>query len=299
MTLLQQDPPRGRVAGVAYAVLGSGPPVTVFAHGLGGSVLETRPLAARVAGTRVLLTLRGHGDSDALPAGFDYDTVAADLLAVADATGADRAVGLSLAAGGLLRVLSREPGRFAGLALVLPAALDRGRPADVDLRFRRLADAVDGGDAEAVTDLLMQEVPDEVRGRRGARAMVARRAALLVGRPAPRPRDGGAADPPVPDRAVLAAVRARVLVVAQQTDPLHPLEVARDLHAALPDSQLVTLPAGGVFWTAAREAQQAVAAHLSDLPVRPARPSPPARRLLGDPVTAPAPAAPRPHRPTP
>ena len=37
--------PSGRVAGVAFTAVGEGLPVTVFAHGLGGSSAETRPLA--------------------------------------------------------------------------------------------------------------------------------------------------------------------------------------------------------------------------------------------------------------
>ena len=78
----------GRVGGVAFTVVGEGSPVTVFAHGLGGSSAETRPLASRTGGTRVLLDFRGHGTSDPLVDGWDYDLLAEDLLAVADATGA-------------------------------------------------------------------------------------------------------------------------------------------------------------------------------------------------------------------
>ena len=108
---------RGRVGDVAYTVLGQGGPVTVFAHGLGGSSAETRPLASRVPGTRVLLSFRGHGDSGPLPGGWDYDVLADDLRAVADETGATCAVGLSLGAGALLRLLVATPGplRPAGL----------------------------------------------------------------------------------------------------------------------------------------------------------------------------------------
>jgi pimeloyl-ACP methyl ester carboxylesterase len=98
----------GRVGGVAFTVVGEGSPVTVFAHGLGGSSAETRPLASRTGGTRVLLDFRGHGTSDPLVDGWDYDLLAEDLLAVADATGpsqAGRAVGglRSAAAGAVPR----------------------------------------------------------------------------------------------------------------------------------------------------------------------------------------------------
>ena len=42
----------GRVAGVEFTVLGDGGPVTVFAHGLGGTSGETRPLALKAPAWR-------------------------------------------------------------------------------------------------------------------------------------------------------------------------------------------------------------------------------------------------------
>ncbi len=248
-----------RVGGVAVDVVGSGAPVTVFAHGLGGSSAETRPLAARLSGTRVLLTFRGHGRSDALPGGWDYDGLAADLLAVADATGADRACGLSLGAGALLRLLAGRPDRFARVALVLPAALDAARPDGATARVRLLGDAIDRRDVAAVAALLLAEVPPVWRERRGVSALLTRRAAQLCDRPAPRP---ASADRPVADRRVLAAVTAPALVLAQREDPLHSTDVARDVATCL-RADLRVLPPAGVFWTAARDAQDALADHLT------------------------------------
>lgn len=246
---------------LARAVLGSGTPVTVFAHGLGGSSAETRPLARSLPGTRVLLEFRGHGGSGPLPlGGWDYDVFAEDLLTVADEVGADRAVGLSLGAGALLRVLAVQPDRFARLAFVLPAALDRDRADGALLRLQSLAAAIDGRDADAVGDLLLAEVPVGLRGRRGVAALVRRRAEQLVLRPAPLPRGN---DRPVEDLAVLARVTAPALVLAQQGDSLHPVQLAARLAAALPSARLLTLPVGGVFWDGAGRAQAALADHLS------------------------------------
>lgn len=61
---------------------GSGRPVTLFAHGLGASIAETRPLAAGVHGTRVFGHARGHGRSAA--ARPSYPGLAADLRLLAD-----------------------------------------------------------------------------------------------------------------------------------------------------------------------------------------------------------------------
>lgn len=251
----------GRIRGVAYSVVGEGSPVTVFAHGLGGSMAETRPLASRVPGTRVLLDFRGHGSSEALADGWDYDLLAADLRAVADETDASRAVGLSVGSGALLRVLSHEPDRFERVALVMPAALDDARDDGATRSIRRLGSAIDDGDVAAVTDLLLAELPPDVQARRGVRLLLGRRAAQLVTRPAPRPR---IVDRPVHDRSVLAAVSAPALVVAQDDDPLHALDLAVEVAAALPGAALLALPAGGVFWTAAPQVARALAHHLSE-----------------------------------
>lgn len=254
--------PTFTLGGLHAVVLGQGSPVTVFAHGLGGSVAETRPLATRVAGTRVLLDFRGHGESSPLERGWDYDLLADDLLAVADEVGATQAVGLSLGAGALLRALSRDPLRFDRLAFVLPVAIDGTRRDGATLRLHRLGDAIARVDAAAAAEILLEELPPAVRERRGVELLVRRRAAQLVERPAPAPAYD---DRPLPDRTLLASLTVPSLVLAQEDDPLHPAAIAHELHAALPSSVLTVLPPGGVFWTAAREAQEALARHLLEV----------------------------------
>lgn len=241
-------------------MLGHGPPVTVFAHGIGGDRSDTRVLAAAAPGTRVLFDFRGHGASDALPGGWDYDVLADDLARVADARGATCAVGLSLGCGALLRLLLRDPQRFARIALVLPAALDVARADGAVERLRDLGSAIDAGDREQVATLLLDELPAAVHRTRAAQVLLARRAARLVQRPAPVPLSG---DRPLADRAVLRDVRAPALVVGQRDDALHPLAVAEELVTALPAGRLHVLPPGGVFWTATRQLQSTLADHFS------------------------------------
>lgn len=253
--------PATRVGGLHVVVLGDCGPVTVFAHGLGGSVAETRPLAARVEGTRVLFDFPGHGDSDALAAGWDYDLLADALLSVADAFGATRAVGLSLGAGALLRALTRDPRRFERLAFVLPAAIDGTRRDGATDRLRVLGDAIDAGDADAAAEFLLSELPDPVRSRRGIELLVRRRAVQLVARPAPEPAYD---DRPLHDRAPLGVWDTPALVIGQEADALHPVELALELHGLLPAADLAVYPQAGVFWTAARDAQEALARHLAE-----------------------------------
>ncbi len=252
-----------RVAGVEVVVLGAGLPVTVFAHGLAGSSTETRPLAARTPGTRVLLTFRGHGASASIEGGWTYDDLADDLEEVATAFDATRAVGLSLGAGALLRLLSRTPDRFARLAFVLPAALDESRDDLSTARLLRLADAVIAGDEACVVRLLMDDVPDAVRERSGVRLLVDRRAKQLLDTAPPYPRG---AEAPLHDLTPLARVTAPSLVISQTGDALHPAAVADRLVAALPHAERLQLGPGGVFWTETRRVQEALAHHVDQEP---------------------------------
>jgi 3-oxoadipate enol-lactonase len=250
-----------RVAGVEVTVIGGGVPVTVFAHGLGGSSVETRPLAVRTPGTRVLLTFRCHGASDGIEGGWTYDDLADDLLAVADAFGATRAVGLSLGAGALLRLLSRTPDRFERVAFVLPAALDESRDDHATARLLRLGDALVAGDEEHVVGMLLEEIPLQMRDRGGVRILVDRRARHMLGSTPPYPRRGS--DAPLHHLDALGLIGAPALVIAQADDPLHPSSLAAQLTAALPHADLLLLEPGGVFWTETRRAQDALADHLS------------------------------------
>lgn len=255
-----QVAPAGRVNGVEWTATGQGLPVTVFAHGLAGSQAEVRPLAAKTPGTRVLLSFRGHGGSAALEGGWDFDLLADDLLAVADAVGATGALGLSLGAGALLRAVTRDPHRFDRLAFVMPASLDQIRDDRATDWLLRLAAAIDASDEAAICALLLMEVPAAVRERTGARLLVQRRARQLVDTHPPRPRGQVR---PLDDLGVLRAVTAPALVVGQVEDDLHPIEISRALARALPAAELLELPQGGVFWTAGRETAESIGAHLA------------------------------------
>jgi pimeloyl-ACP methyl ester carboxylesterase len=223
--------------------------------------VETRPLAVRTPGTRVLLTFRCHGASAGIEGGWTYDDLADDLLEVADAFGATRAVGLSLGAGALLRLLSRTPDRFERVAFVLPAALDESRDDHATARLLRLGDALVAGDEEHVVGMLLEEVPLQMRDRGGVRILVDRRARQMLGSAPPYPRRGS--DAPLTHLDALGRIAAPALVIAQADDPLHPSSLAAQLTAALPHADLLLLEPGGVFWTETRRAQDALADHLS------------------------------------
>ena len=200
-----------------------------------------------MAGTKVLYDARGHGQS-ALPAGtFDYDVLGRDLEAVADEHGATGALGVSMGAGALLSLLARRPDRFARVVLVLPAAIDWPRTDEAVRRLWVLADALDAGDAAAVEQAVLDEVPADLREVPGVAAYVRARTAHLLASPGVAVAVRSLARvTPVPDRSALAAVTAEVLLLAQEGDLLHPAQVARELSAVLPRARLVVFDRPGM-----------------------------------------------------
>lgn len=230
-------------------VTGTGDPVTVFAHGLGNGIPDTRPLGSAISGRKVFFQFRGHGRSAAPPGPWTYSDLARDLRAIADLSGASRAVGVSLGAGALCRLLADSPMRFDRVVFFLPAVLDTPRPQAARERLSTLLDAVESGDLAAVADAVSQEAPAAVRETPAAWSYFRTRIDQLL-------RDGLApalATLPdqvaVPDRTMLGTVTAEVLVIGAKGDELHPATVAEELAAALPRATLHVYDKPGVLWT--------------------------------------------------
>lgn len=227
-------------------VTGTGTPVTVVAHGLGGSATDTRPLVGGVPGTKVFPAARGHGGTPLGDGPHDYDALGRDLEAVADAHAATQAMGVSMGAGALLSLLARRPDRFARVVLLLPAAVDRPRADDAVQGRVALADALDAGDDAGVAASVAEELPADLHDVPGVRSYLTARAAYLRSSPGfSQLVRALPAAVPVADRSLLSAVTADVLLLAQEEDPLHPAQVARDLAAVLPRVRLVVFDRAG------------------------------------------------------
>ena len=245
-------------------VTGSGSPVTVAAHGLGASIAETRPLLGGVTGTRVFYAARGHGGSPLPDGPYDYSVLGHDLEAVADAHGADRALGVSMGAGALLSLLARRPDRFARVVLLLPAALDRPRTDPAVRRTAALATALAAGSPEGVEREVLAELPPDLRELPAVTAYARTRAAYLLRSPGvPRALADLPSVTPVDDRSRLASVTAEVLLLAQEDDALHPVQVARDLAAVLPRARLVVFDRPGAAFRERARLRAEIGAFLS------------------------------------
>ncbi|MFY1674932.1 alpha/beta fold hydrolase [Plantactinospora sp. WMMB334] len=244
-------------------VTGDGDPVTVFAHGLGTGISTTRPLGSAVNGRKIFFQFRGHGRSDAPEGEWSYADLARDLRAVADLGGATRALGISLGAGALCRLLWESPGRFARAVFVLPAVLDRPRPEVARRRIGELLAAVRGGDAAEVAEAVAFEVPPAIRNTPAGWAYLRQRVDQLT-------RDGlaaGLADlagqVPVRQPSALTAVTARTLVIGCAGDDLHPVPVAEQLAEALPGASLHVYDRPGLLWTHRADLRERISSFLN------------------------------------
>src|SRR5690349_13707949 len=134
---------------------GEGDPVSVLAHGLTNSCRELSMLTPLVPGTKVRFCFRGHGHSSAPETGYRFADFARDLEAVADAYGAEVAIGTSLGAGAIANLVARKPDRFRKLVFLLPAGLDL--PFQYKDRMLRTAALMDGRSLEAAIEAIMSD----------------------------------------------------------------------------------------------------------------------------------------------
>jgi pimeloyl-ACP methyl ester carboxylesterase len=248
---------------VEQLVTGTGDPVTVFAHGLAGDIAGTRPLGSAVAGRRVFFHFRGHGRSDVPPGPWSFADLAADLRAVADLNGATRALGVSMGAAALCRLLAAAPDRFERVVLYLPAPLHGERPSASAQRLERLLAAVESGEAAVIAEAVEAEVPSSVRNTPAGWSFLRQRVEQLQ-------RDGLApeietvfAAPALADDSLLRLYQGRALVIGCAGDEAHPVSWAERLASLLPGAELELFDRPAVLWNNRRELRDRISAFLN------------------------------------
>jgi pimeloyl-ACP methyl ester carboxylesterase len=242
---------------------GVGEPVTVFAHGLASDIIGTRPLGSAVAGRRVFFHFRGHGRSDTPPGPWSFADLAEDLRAVADLSSATRALGVSMGAGALCRLLADTPDRFERVVLYLPAPLDGVRPPVAVHRLERLLTAIESGEAATIAEAVEQELPPPVRNTPAGWSYLRQRVEQLQ-------YDGLASElktlwraPAVADESVLTTVTARVLVIGCVGDEMHPVGVAERLAGLMPHADLHVYHRPAVLWNSRTELRERISGFLN------------------------------------
>lgn len=222
-----------------------GPPsagVVVLSNSLGTALRMWQPQAEALAGAHRVLRydLRGHGRSPVPPPPYTLADLGADLVALLDRHGIERASLAGVSLGGMVSmwVAAHAPERVERLALVSTSAL-LGPP---EAWSTRAAAVLEGGMA-AVTDTVLERwftpafaaaQPDVVAGVR---------AQLLSTSP-----EGYAACCGVVGamdlRSDLAAIRAPALVISAAEDPSTPPEHGRAIADGIAGARFVELPRG-------------------------------------------------------
>jgi 3-oxoadipate enol-lactonase len=236
----------GPDCGLWVEVVGSGSPVTVFAHGVTSSIAELEPLATHAPGTRVLFDFRGHGHSESPPehAGYDHAAMQRDLKQVADRYEATQAFGISMGAGALMGVLEHDPDRFQRLAFFIPAAIDapnEGSP----VAFPAMAHMLETYSLEEIVARTI-DAPAQAplfASRPYWRALWRDRIMRMNGVGIPRAlRAYVTGTYPVRDAEALRKVRAPALILSHEDDPIHEAKIARRLAELLPNATLKIWP---------------------------------------------------------
>ncbi|HMD57684.1 MAG TPA: alpha/beta fold hydrolase [Solirubrobacteraceae bacterium] len=225
----------------------------VLLHGLTATrryvVMGSRSLQR--SGHRVIAyDARGHGSSaPAHERAYGYEHLAADLLAVLDAAGVQRALlaGASMGAHTALALALAHPERVSALALITPAYDPDAFAAPAELaRWDALAEGLrDGGVEGFVAAYGLASLPERWR----ATAETALRQRLAAHEHPAAVADALEVVPrsrPFAALAQLRAIAVPVLVVASrdEADPGHPLAVGERYARAIPGAQLLVEPEG-------------------------------------------------------
>jgi pimeloyl-ACP methyl ester carboxylesterase len=258
--------------GVRLRVLEWGPddgPAVVVLHGFTGHARQAQFVAPTLADRYRVIAIdqRGHGDSDRAPV---YGTVpmTADLMAVLDALGIDRAALVGHSLGGMvgLSAVAQHPDRFthlvlgdigpepapAGVARIQAGVAERHVFADLDDAVAAQAALSPTADPEALRHRVAHNLAPTADGRWTWKYDPA-----LRDRTAPFENH-----PPDTLWAFLAAVTVPVLLLRGEVSDICTAETAERMRAANPRLAVVTIPGAG--HSIATDAPAAVATAVAD-----------------------------------
>ncbi len=227
---------------LAVTKTGDGLPF-IFIHGLTADSRQTLALGRGVQGLRLICPdMPGHGATPFLTAGFD--NFAQLILDLMDEQHIERAVvgGISMGAAISLNLAIAASDRVRGLVLVRPAWLDR--PALPHLGIvRRIAVWQRERPADAERLLLADA---EFNAMRKINPLAAQSLMGMLTRPQAKEAAGMVMamidDQPIGDLEVLQTIQCPTLVVVNDGDPLHPVEIGQTLASHIPAARLRRVP---------------------------------------------------------
>ena len=221
-----------------YNISGSGRTL-IFQHGLGANLEQAQDLAGKIPGWQVVsMDCPGHGKS--LITGENFPSFAnytENLVRLMDSLKIDRAVfgGISMGSGISLSMAIHHPDRVEGLILVRPAWLAEKRPPNLEILLKLVPFlTLPNGQAEfeklAEFQTIVQILPSAAKSILGQFT-----------------RDQGEAtetiltrmvnDAPFENLSELHLIRQPAVVIANDDDPLHPLDMGKVIAKELPKAK--------------------------------------------------------------
>ena len=235
-----------------YDLRGEGP-LTIFGHGLMGSMEQLAPesdeMAALLKRVRLLTyDARGHGQSGGPlePGGYTWEALGRDMSAFIDHVGEDSAIlgGASMGAATSLWVALEHPEKVRGLVLVMPPPLARNvMEVDAERQAIQLLEIV----AAAVENFGIEKTVEVVRMMPGfaasPEAAEERAKWLLAQNPLTlKFAIRGLVASPFHDPEQYRRINVPTLVLAHEGDGLHPVRSATLLKEMIPDCTLHVAP---------------------------------------------------------
>src|SRR5215510_13081541 len=235
-------------ASLWYDETGASGETIVFGHGLAfsGAMFEAQVAALRDRYRCVTFDLRGHGQSELTPDGYDMDTLAEDAAALIERLGSGpvHLVGLSIGGFTGLRIALRKPWLLRTLTLIGSRAMDGSETA---LAFKAVPFIARTFGMRFLSGTLMKSMFSPAFLQDPARAPLREKwrqhfladSSLGVSR---------AARGVIAQRSVgpeLGGLRLPVLMIRGEVDKVAPQEGAQRTINAIPGGRMVTIPGAG------------------------------------------------------
>ena len=252
---------------INYTRSGSGKTL-LFHHGLGADQSQAHRLFEGFEGLDLICPdALGHGNSlyreSSPPSFIQY---ADDVMDVLDKEGVDTCIfgGISMGSGISLNIALRFPKRVKALILVRPAWLDKGRPENLEILLSI---------AEVINHPAGKTTFENSEEFLKVKADLPKAAASIMGQFSRSQGNYTAEvlnhlvkDKPFDRMSDLANISIPTLILGNDDDPLHPWEMAEEIHRAMPGSKLQKLVSRYIDDTQhKKEAQAAISAFLHSL----------------------------------
>ncbi len=222
-----------------YTEKGTGIPF-IFQHGLGANLSQPQKLLATIGSIKLIsIDCPGHGSSplpDHIDPSFDY--YANQVVGLMENLNIRKAIfgGISMGSGIALNIALKFPDKALALVLVRPAWLDQGTPDNLAILLE-IANLIRQHDGEAI----FVNSADFKR----IEASLLNAAQSLLGpfdtsqrEELPRVLEKLVNDKPFNDIKDLKQIDRPCLVIGNNDDPLHPLEMAQKIHQHIRGSEI-------------------------------------------------------------